>query len=198
MMHGCCRESKEGEATVFTYAPWVPASMICVGIVSAVTGVAIRRKLVSEQATEEALPDLAKGWASARIPSLHYARDRTGYFKSALYAWFLIAIGPIVILCAPSYYLAAVRVSPDRFSVESGWVFPKLHDIAFKDLSRIELVDEEWGSRRRNVRTYLNCHLIDGSKESVLIEELEGLAVETILEAARKNGLPVVDRRENN
>lgn len=199
LLPGCCRESRNGDTIVFSYAGWVPLSLVLGGVACVGSGIAIRLHNANAKAAAEALPDLAKPRASASLPALRDAQDRMDFFRLSVFAWFLIAAGPFVVLSAPSYFLASVQVSRERLAIESGsWIFPALHDVRFKDLSRMELGDVDEGIRRREVKTYLVCHRIDGSKEQILIGELESLALKAILDSAKLSGLPVIDRRGEN
>ena len=120
--------------------------------------------------------------------------------KRAVWGWTTTAGGiAVALLVGPGLFLERVTVTPDRFTLRTGfWFLPTRYDIAFGDVSRIELTAEtkvEEGGRT-SATEYLVCYRGEGDREKVPVGDLmRAGGAARILQAARAKGIPVTDTR---
>jgi hypothetical protein len=104
----------------------------------------------------------------------------------------------VALLVAPGFFLDRSTVSSSGFTLPTGfWFAPTVFDIAFADLSRIELLAEQETDARGVTSTsrYLVCYRKAGGSEKVPFGDLMNAGTTArILEKARERGITVVDK----
>jgi len=111
--------------------------------------------------------------------------------------WVLIIVGPIAaIFFGPSLWNDKVTLNRERFTQRTGlWFAPKVHDVAFADITSIDLTSESRRTRRgRSTSYYMVCHCRTGQDATVSINDLmkQGAAAK-ILDVASSYGIAIND-----
>lgn len=99
----------------------------------------------------------------------------------------------LVAVFAPSIYSDRVTVSPEGFTVSTGfWWHATQFKLRFADLERIQLVTEDRGSRDHDVQHELACYTKDGRREMCPVGDLMKRGAEAaILQEAQKQGVRI-------
>ena len=93
----------------------------------------------------------------------------------------------------PSFLIEKVTVDDAGFSVTKGLPFAnKTTEIRFDQLQSISFHTQRSGRRRRSRSTYLDCHMLDSSIQSMEVTTLmNGEALKKIKAGAQSQGVPV-------
>lgn len=113
------------------------------------------------------------------------------------YGWILIIGGPIAaIFFAPSLWSDKVTLDRDHFTQRTGlWFAPRFQEVAFTDISRIDLTAETRRTRRgRSTSLYMICHRKGGEDAKIPINDLmKRGAAARILATAADHGIQITD-----
>jgi hypothetical protein len=108
----------------------------------------------------------------------------------------LIVAVLLLLLLVPSLFLDRVTVDSEQFDLRTGfWFIPTRHHVTFDQLTQIELTKRSRATRRGTQTDYdLVCHKRSGEAERVPVGDLMEYAVQSILEAAERKGIPIHDK----
>jgi hypothetical protein len=120
------------------------------------------------------------------------------YLRGGRFGWVLMIGGVISTLgFAPSMFLDKVTVDDKHFTVRTGiWGLTNVHDVAYDNLTSVELTKEEKRGRRGRKSTsyYLLCHCKDGTSAKVpLNNQVCEAAAFDILTQIKDHNVPIGD-----
>lgn len=112
--------------------------------------------------------------------------------------WALVVLGPVgLVVLAPGLFLDRVTVSPEKFTLWTGfWFSPTVHEVRYDGLSEVAITAEERTGRRgrKSVSYYLECRGKGGAQKVPVGDLMKEGGLKHILDMADRKDIPIVDR----